>query len=123
MPLSNTAVPLDTPKERSGLSVKELALYVGVPVATVCVAGGLYYYFSKSKTSTPQQKAATENDNTTPLSSTEATANEDSNENTVHISYNIYYIKSQCTIVPNLFVKKTKSGMKNLFVNFDNSQI
>jgi len=34
--------------EKPTLSNKELALYVGVPVVTLCVAGGLYYYYSKS---------------------------------------------------------------------------
>lgn len=35
--------------EKPSLSAKDLALYVGVPVATLCVAGGLYYYYTKSK--------------------------------------------------------------------------
>ncbi|XP_057302474.1 mitochondrial import receptor subunit TOM70-like [Hydractinia symbiolongicarpus] len=39
--------------EKTGLSTKELAIYIGVPVATLCVAGGLYYYYTK-KTSTSE---------------------------------------------------------------------
>lgn len=35
--------------DKPSISAKDLALYVGVPVATLCVAGGLYYYYTKSK--------------------------------------------------------------------------
>lgn len=52
-PLQPSAVPLPSVQtesvEKPSLSAKELALYVGVPVATLCVAGGLYYYYTKSK--------------------------------------------------------------------------
>ena len=33
--------------EKPNITAKELALYIGVPVATLCVAGGIYYYYSK----------------------------------------------------------------------------
>ena len=49
--------PMDAPSEKSGLTPRELALYVGVPVATLCVAGGLYYYFSNSKSSNDDGEA------------------------------------------------------------------
>ena len=34
-----------------GLSAKDLALYIGVPVATVCLAGGLYYLLKSDSSS------------------------------------------------------------------------
>lgn len=40
--------PVAEAVEKPSLSAKDLALYVGVPVATLCVAGGLYYYYTKS---------------------------------------------------------------------------
>ena len=47
-PVPSISVPTES-VDKPSLSAKELALYVGVPVATLCVAGGLYYYYSKSK--------------------------------------------------------------------------
>ena len=40
--------PVTETVEKPALSNKELALLVGVPVVTLCVAGGLYYYYSQS---------------------------------------------------------------------------
>ncbi len=40
-------VPKNT--EETGLSQWELALYVGVPVAALCLAGFAYYYMSRNK--------------------------------------------------------------------------
>ncbi len=41
----------DVPKtsEQTGLSNWELALCIGVPVAALCLAGGVYYYINKDK--------------------------------------------------------------------------
>lgn len=39
------------------LTAKDLALYVGVPIATICVAGGIYYYYTKK---TGDEEASTE---------------------------------------------------------------
>ena len=35
-------------QEKSSLTPKEVALYVGIPIASLCIAGGLYYYYCKS---------------------------------------------------------------------------
>lgn len=44
---SRSAEEVTKTEKPTGLSAKDLALYIGVPVATLCVAGGLYYYYTK----------------------------------------------------------------------------
>lgn len=44
---SRSAEEVTKTENPTGLSAKDLALYIGVPVATLCVAGGLYYYYTK----------------------------------------------------------------------------
>lgn len=45
---SRSAEEVTKTEKPTGLSAKDLALYIGVPVATLCVAGGLYYYYTKN---------------------------------------------------------------------------
>lgn len=44
---SKSAEEVSKTVKPAGLSAKDLALYIGVPVGTLCVAGGLYYYYTK----------------------------------------------------------------------------
>lgn len=52
---------ISTSEKPTGLSAKELALYVGVPVATICVAGGIYYYYSKKSSGDTKKDKQTDN--------------------------------------------------------------
>ena len=64
-PPAPVAINVGESVEKPNLSAKDLALYVGVPVATLCVAGGLYYYYSKSSKD-DEEKSSEEDKNKTP---------------------------------------------------------
>ena len=69
-------IPKDS-QETFGLTKKELALYIGVPVTAVCVAGLAYYYLTKGSSAIEETTDETEplkQDATTKADSDEAAA-------------------------------------------------
>jgi len=62
--------------DKTGLTAKELALFIGVPVATICVAGGLYYYFNKKTDESTSEATVQKNNAPVAIVSPQVTAEE-----------------------------------------------